>query len=62
MTTTTIRELITALEEREKELGEDTLVAVYDEYAASEGFGYTEEDFYLDPGLIYDKNKKILFL
>ena len=62
MTTTTIRELITALEAQAKELGDDTLVAVYDEYTANEGYGYTEQDLYLNPDLTYDKTNKILFL
>ena len=62
MTTTTIRELINILEAQAKELGEDTLVAVYDEYTANEGYGYTEQDLYLDPDPTYNKTNRILFL
>ena len=62
MTKMTIRELISTLEGLAETHGEDTLVAVYDDYTASEGWDYEEEDLYCTPRPELDDEMGIIVL
>mgnify|MGYP003291496271 CR=1 FL=1 len=58
----TIRELITILEGLAETHGEDTRVAVYDDYTAAEGWDYEEEDLYLAPKPYLEEETGIILL
>ena len=62
MTRMTIRELITTLEGLAETHGEDTLVAVYDNYTAAEGWDYEEEDLYCTPHPALDDEMGVIVL
>ena len=62
MTKTTLHELIEQLQALEKIHGGDTLVAKYDDYTASEGWDYEEEDLYLDVEPMLDEDTKIILV
>jgi len=44
VTKMTIREMITALETMAQEVGEDTVVGLFDSYTEAEGYDYTQDD------------------
>lgn len=62
MTKTTLHKLIEQLQALEQIHGGNTLVATYDEYTASEGWDYEEEDLYLDVEPTFDEDTKIILL
>jgi hypothetical protein len=62
MTKMTIRELITTLEGLAETHGEETLVAVYDDYTANEGWDYEEEDLYCTPRPALDDEMGVIVL
>lgn len=58
----TIREMIEQLEAMAKEHGDDARVCTYDEYTANEGWGYKEEDLYLDAEVEYDEEMGVILV
>ena len=60
MTTMTIRDLIAHLETLAETHGDETLVAVYDDYTAAEGWDYEEEDLYCTPCPDYDEEMGLI--
>lgn len=58
----TIREMITALEGLAEQYGEDTRCTVYDDYTASEGWDFEEEDLYIDAAPRFDEDMKVILI
>ena len=62
MTKMTIRELITQLETLAETHGDETLVAVYDDYTAAEGWDYEKEDLYCTPSPYLEEDMGVIVL
>lgn len=58
----TIREMIERLEAMAQEHGDDMRVCIYDEYTANEGWGYKEEDLYLDAEVEYNEKMGVILV
>lgn len=58
----TIREMIAALEELAAQYGDDTRCTIYDEYTANEGWGFEEEDLYIDAAPEFDEEMQVVVI